>query len=64
MALRNRAKNRRAISLDYHRRDKYHGITTPSYLRYRLECYLAWYNRYLMPKDAVARAQFCPVPLR
>ena len=45
-------------------RDKYHGITTPSYRRDRLECYLAWTNKYLMPKDAVARAQRCPVPLR
>ncbi|HUR79506.1 MAG TPA: S9 family peptidase [Thermoanaerobaculia bacterium] len=27
-----------------------HGITTPSYVRDRLERYLAWYGRYLMPK--------------
>jgi dipeptidyl aminopeptidase/acylaminoacyl peptidase len=29
-----------------------HGITTPSYVRDRLERYLAWYGRYLMPKRA------------
>lgn len=31
---------------------QYHGITTPSYVRDRLERYLAWYGRYLMPKSA------------
>lgn len=28
---------------------QFHGITTPSYVRDRLERYLAWYNKYLMP---------------
>ncbi len=35
---------------------QYHGLTTPSYLRDRLERYLAWYDRYLMPKRAGAAA--------
>lgn len=30
--------------------DQYHGITKPSYARDRLERYLAWYDKYLMPK--------------
>jgi dipeptidyl aminopeptidase/acylaminoacyl peptidase len=29
---------------------QYHGITTPSYARDRLERYLAWYAKYLGPK--------------
>ncbi len=29
-----------------------HGITTPSYVRDRLERYLAWFGRYLMPGNA------------
>lgn len=29
---------------------QYHGLTKPSYLRDRLERYLAWYGKYLMPK--------------
>ncbi len=29
-----------------------HGITTPSYVRDRLQRYLAWFNRYLMPEHA------------
>ena len=29
---------------------QYHGITKPSYVRDRLERYLAWYGRYLKPK--------------
>ena len=29
---------------------QFHSITTPSYARDRLERYLAWYNKYLMPK--------------
>ncbi len=33
---------------------QYHGLTTPSYLRDRLERYLTWYDRYLMPKRAGA----------
>ncbi|NUO83209.1 S9 family peptidase [candidate division KSB1 bacterium] len=32
--------------------DQYHGITKPSYARDRLERYLAWYDKYLMPKSA------------
>ena len=28
---------------------QFHGITTPSYARDRLERYLAWFNKYLMP---------------
>jgi dipeptidyl aminopeptidase/acylaminoacyl peptidase len=31
---------------------QYHSITTPSYVRDRLERYLAWYGKYLMPKTA------------
>ncbi len=34
--------------------DQYHGITKPSYARDRLERYLAWYDKYLMPKAATA----------
>ncbi len=30
----------------------YHGITTPSYVRDRLERYLAWFGKYLAPKKA------------
>ncbi len=29
---------------------QYHGITTPSYVRDRLQRYRDWYNKYLMPK--------------
>jgi dipeptidyl aminopeptidase/acylaminoacyl peptidase len=29
---------------------QFHGITTPSYVRDRLERYLAWYNKYITPK--------------
>jgi dipeptidyl aminopeptidase/acylaminoacyl peptidase len=28
---------------------QYHGITTPSYRKDRLERYLAWYDKYLKP---------------
>jgi dipeptidyl aminopeptidase/acylaminoacyl peptidase len=31
---------------------QYHGITTPSYVRDRLERYLAWFNKYLGVKTA------------
>jgi dipeptidyl aminopeptidase/acylaminoacyl peptidase len=31
---------------------QYHGITTPSYQRDRLERYLAWFNKYLRPDTA------------
>jgi dipeptidyl aminopeptidase/acylaminoacyl peptidase len=31
---------------------QYHGITTPSYVRDRLERYLAWYNKYLMSEKS------------
>jgi len=33
---------------------QYHGITKPSYQRDRLERYLAWYDKYLMPKAATS----------
>jgi dipeptidyl aminopeptidase/acylaminoacyl peptidase len=33
---------------------EYHGITKPSYQRDRLERYLAWYGKYLMPKATVS----------
>jgi dipeptidyl aminopeptidase/acylaminoacyl peptidase len=36
---------------------QYHGITTPSYQRDRLERYLAWYDKYLMPKAATKTAE-------
>jgi dipeptidyl aminopeptidase/acylaminoacyl peptidase len=29
---------------------QFHGITTPSYVRDRIERYLAWFNKYLMPQ--------------
>lgn len=35
---------------------QYHSITKPSYQRDRLERYLAWYGKYLMPKTASAKA--------
>jgi dipeptidyl aminopeptidase/acylaminoacyl peptidase len=31
---------------------QFHGITMPSYTRDRLERYLAWFNKYLMPGNA------------
>jgi dipeptidyl aminopeptidase/acylaminoacyl peptidase len=31
---------------------QYHGLTKPSYLRDRLERYLAWYDKYLMSQTA------------
>jgi dipeptidyl aminopeptidase/acylaminoacyl peptidase len=31
---------------------QYHGITTPSYKKDRLERYLAWYEKYLKPKPS------------
>jgi dipeptidyl aminopeptidase/acylaminoacyl peptidase len=31
---------------------QYHAITKPSYQRDRLERYLGWYDKYLMPKPA------------
>jgi len=34
--------------------DEYHGLAKPSYQRDRLERYLAWYDKYLMPKAAVS----------
>jgi dipeptidyl aminopeptidase/acylaminoacyl peptidase len=36
---------------------QFHGITTPSYLRDRLERRLAWYNKYLMPAAQPGPAQ-------
>ena len=33
--------------------DQFHGITTPSYKKDRLERYLDWYGRYLMKPAAV-----------
>ena len=36
---------------------EFHGFTRPSFLRDRLERYLAWYDKYLMPAaPAVAHA--------
>jgi dipeptidyl aminopeptidase/acylaminoacyl peptidase len=35
--------------------DQYHGITKPSYQRDRLERYLAWYDKYLLPKAAATK---------
>jgi dipeptidyl aminopeptidase/acylaminoacyl peptidase len=35
---------------------QYHGLTKPSYLRDRLKRYLAWYDKFLMPKAASAKA--------
>jgi dipeptidyl aminopeptidase/acylaminoacyl peptidase len=32
--------------------DQFHGITVPSYLRDRLERYVAWYDRFLVPGKA------------
>ncbi len=37
--------------------DQYHGITKPSYARDRLERYLAWYDKYLMPKSTPTAAK-------
>jgi dipeptidyl aminopeptidase/acylaminoacyl peptidase len=34
--------------------NQFHGITTPSYKKDRLERYLAWYDKYLK-KDAAAK---------
>ena len=34
---------------------QYHSITTPSYVRDRLERYLAWYGRYLKSSDGLPR---------
>ncbi len=36
--------------------EQYHEINKPSYLRDRLERYVAWYDKYLMPKAANANA--------
>ena len=33
---------------------QFHEITKPSYLRDRLERYMVWYDKYLMPKSADA----------
>jgi dipeptidyl aminopeptidase/acylaminoacyl peptidase len=33
---------------------QFHGITKPSYQRDRLERYLGWYDKYLMPKSAAS----------
>jgi dipeptidyl aminopeptidase/acylaminoacyl peptidase len=35
--------------------NQYHGITTPSYKKDRLERYVAWYDKYLK-KDASAKS--------
>ena len=34
--------------------DQFHEITVPSYLRDRLERYVAWYDKFLMPEKAAA----------
>jgi dipeptidyl aminopeptidase/acylaminoacyl peptidase len=31
---------------------QFHTLTTPSYLRDRLQRYVAWYDKYLKPKAA------------
>ncbi|MBN2408226.1 MAG: S9 family peptidase, partial [Candidatus Aminicenantes bacterium] len=36
---------------------QFHGITTPSYMKDRLERRLAWYNRYLMPAGQPGQEQ-------
>jgi dipeptidyl aminopeptidase/acylaminoacyl peptidase len=36
---------------------QFHDITKPTYKRDRLERYLAWYDKYLMPKENVAPAR-------
>jgi dipeptidyl aminopeptidase/acylaminoacyl peptidase len=36
---------------------QFHGITTPSYVRDRLERRLAWYNKYLMPAGQLGEQQ-------
>jgi dipeptidyl aminopeptidase/acylaminoacyl peptidase len=36
---------------------QFHGLTTPSYLRDRLQRYVAWYDKYLKPKAASPTAQ-------
>ena len=33
---------------------QFHGITVPSYVRDRLQRYLAWFNKYLMPARSEA----------
>ena len=32
--------------------DQFHGLTRPSFIRDRLERYLAWYDKYLKPPPA------------
>ncbi|HYK91855.1 MAG TPA: S9 family peptidase [Acidobacteriota bacterium] len=34
---------------------QFHGITVPSYVRDRLERYLAWFNKYLMPEKSASQ---------
>ncbi len=36
--------------------DQFHGLTRPSFLRDRLERYLAWYDKYLKPPAATSKA--------
>jgi dipeptidyl aminopeptidase/acylaminoacyl peptidase len=35
--------------------DQHHGLSIPSYRRDRFERYLAWFDKYLMPKGAAAK---------
>ena len=37
--------------------NQYHGITKPSYARDRLERYVAWYDKYLMPRATATAVQ-------
>jgi len=36
--------------------DQFHGLTRPSFIRDRLERYVAWYDKYLKPPAAVSKA--------
>ena len=36
---------------------QFHGINTPSYVKDRYARYLAWYNKYLMPKGSASSGQ-------
>jgi dipeptidyl aminopeptidase/acylaminoacyl peptidase len=40
--------------------DQHHGLSLPSYRRDRFERYLAWFDKYLMPKGAPAAAAAKP----
>ncbi|MEP6916935.1 MAG: S9 family peptidase, partial [Acidobacteriota bacterium] len=42
--------------------NQFHGITTPSYKKDRLERYVAWYDKYLKPKPATPTAASSSTP--